>query len=603
MKKGFLFLILFSLLSLVSGCGKTVDVNKDTLPPEKLIQPDKSAFAAVPKITVATHHGITLANYREEELSEPQAVIGNVLQLAGNGFSFDLVFETEMDKDSVLKGVRLEGYQGSNAEIATFDGKIFHCNYPDPEWDKPYIFYVEKEIKDAQGRTLLEETRLEVTITKDTFANFTLFGEDGTYENLRTSIANAALASGLALTDAPKVVVAQFSKEVNSKSVENSIAKGFEGRKVNYRLEWLDQQKLRMELNGFENSEKPYKISLDDAVDTNGFKIYGNLYFTTGKPCEIGYVEVASKNHSVVNKFRDMRYEIWHSPYVGDYVIVDYPAPKVFDLKSKQFGDEFARMDYVMFGRNLGMKAVWFNQDSVLFYDHEQGKIRRHTFKDKRVQDLFKLPGASQNSEKPIEMVLSPDRQKLALVDIAGGGVESKFDISVFSLSGKLLFQSEKFPIPRMVQNLVAFNLAWLDDRNLVLENERQDIVRIDIQTGKKQLLVSNAIEPVVDPLSGNLMVTRTKERDDRGYYEDRTYLVIKDGVETEIGRGSANEFTNAYFLDKDKLVFNRKGDIVLFDLSSKNEEILGQGEIFGVSEDRTRVYYLTNYQKLLYFD
>jgi hypothetical protein len=122
--------------------------------------------------------------------------------------------------------------------------------------------------------------------------------------------------------------------------------------------------------------------------------------------------------------------------------------------------------------------------------------------------------------------------------------------------------------------------------------------VKINIENGKKETLIKGAVTPAALP-GKDMVVANRYNNTDYGLSE---YVIISGGKEAgtikwkPYSTDQAVLCSNIQFTDDDHLVFNRNDDLVLYTISQKKEETICKGTIVGLSQDRSRVYFMTNY-------
>jgi hypothetical protein len=150
------------------------------------------------------------------------------------------------------------------------------------------------------------------------------------------------------------------------------------------------------------------------------------------------------------------------------------------------------------------------------------------------------------------------------------------------------------------------YTAFWLDNSTIVLEDNVSteakpdyNVIGINIETGKKTLIAEHAYKPVTMPDKNLIKVEHFKDfASSNGSIE-----IIRSGKVIGSFGTKLNEYGNFFYVDENTLVFNRGDEIFIYSVDTGKSETLGNGYIIGLSQDKGRLYYITNYMMLYYID
>jgi hypothetical protein len=553
-------------------------------------------FIEKPQITIIPIHSYN----NEYWIGERVEVKSNGVDISGDGFGVDIVFSTQMNIESIKNSIKILGTDNWTIDINNINGKsIVNLNCHDAIPNNKYVVLIPKTVKDVLGNCLKNEIKVEISLKEDTKAYYTFVGEENSYVNVgKYDIMDNLDVGSMHLTMSPKEFIVNFTNEVDKESVESSISKGIKDNEAKYRLKWISNKKLHIDID-YLRLNTVYKISMEDAFDKNGNKVIGNLFFETGRANKIGYFDINTKEEKIIEELPDKCYMVWPSPYIEDYIILnDGEYNYIYDLNNKKVSKNLQYNLGIPVNENKS-RISWIDSNTLLFYDRSQYSVMRYSIKEDSLEKIINL-SPYIDEESFIEMSLSPNKEKVAVVTQA-----DKLNVYVFSIEGELLYSGKQIIRGRYLEIWgYRANLKWYDNNHVIMENmentnEKRDfnIIRLNVETGEKEILIRKGLKPEV--MSGKNILKFEKYEGD--LHDKVTFTLYEDGIENELFTDSKYRYSNFYFIDENRIVFNREDDIVLLDTEKKSERILGNGFMIGISLDKSKIYFITNY-RLLYF-
>ncbi|MEW6624095.1 MAG: hypothetical protein AB1420_13360 [Bacillota bacterium] len=215
-----------------------------------------------------------------------------------------------------------------------------------------------------------------------------------------------------------------------------------------------------------------------------------------------------------------------------------------------------------------------------MVFDSETNSILARDFKNSETKVLFTIPSDISKKHQVYDVKLSPDKNKIAVT------IPNPMSLYVFSLEGETFYKGEGIADTVTRNNgTESIYLQWLNEHTVIFQDYR-DIVKLDIETGMKEMLIKDAQEPVVCPDSSLMVVKRHIDR-------SNTYFLFDEIKKKEITLGT--DLDNIYFINKNKLIYNEGDKIILFDTALSTKEMVGNGHIIGISPDGSKVYYVND--------
>ncbi|MDF2531152.1 MAG: hypothetical protein K0Q65_733 [Clostridia bacterium] len=603
--KKLIFLVVIILL--LAGCSKTIDI--ETAAPDV---PNPNGYMTEPLIFVSSGH-----QYKQEGWSEESVeIIENNIELQGTSFSINIIFEGSIAEDKFKEAVMVEGFEEEAAiSIIPSEGKtVFYGNYTGITANKPYKLMISKDIADSEGKTLKNDIQKEIMLSPDTTALYTFASSEGSFGGLGwQNVADAFAVGNMNWSPDPKTIIVDFSAEVDAASVEQSIRESFSDKNIKFNFDWNNTKKLTLKLENFKGGDpEPYMISMVHAKDLEGNPVYGNLFFTTSKHNYLGSIDMMDRKDSVVYKFPDRRFMTVQSHKINDNIILDDTEAKyVFNITGKTSSKIDINRDYILGIPDLSFKHSWLDSSTIIMVARTDGTIVSYSTIDGSSTELFALPIEIVKSNI-IDISASPDGSKLVVIHETMnpetyGWNKYGFHISVFDMSGNHLQRFDDVFKPRFMEIFGAVSdIQWLDNETLILEDnissENQldyNIISVNIKTGKKTLIAEHAFKPVV--LTGKDIIKLESSKDfNTG---EGSIEILKNGKKAVGFQKEAYQYNNFFFADENTLIYNENDKILAYDIDKGKSEVLGNGYIIGVTENGSKVYYMTNHRMLYYID
>jgi hypothetical protein len=276
---------------------------------------------------------------------------------------------------------------------------------------------------------------------------------------------------------------------------------------------------------------------------------------------------------------------------VQDYIIVDNGQERfVYNLRKK--GIVSVLEEKISF---YAPRIDWLNPDVLLLYKANDRELKRLTLRDGVLASVVSLAFLGEHLQVA-GFSLSPDKKKFVVFANGDELDDRLYDMLVYAIDGKLLLHVKDFVKSFSRETIGPYVYhGWVDNRYIIAEESvyqvGRNLVTLDTVTGTKKMYLKSGSEPVTLP--GKNLLRYFREQDGR-------YIFVKNGQSIDLKYPDV--FTkNHYFVNESRLVFNRGDQIILYDLDKRSETVLGQGYIFGTSLDRKRVYFVTNFQELVY--
>lgn len=594
------------LIFLFAGCSKVaapvVETPDDT--------PNPNGYMNDPQILIGNGH-----QYKQESwIGDSTELKDNKIQLQGNSFNVNIIFQGNIPEEAFKNAVRVEGYEQTAAvDITPSEGKTaFYGNYPEIDTSKTYKLVISKDIVDSQGKTLKTDIVKEITFMPDTTALYTFASKEGTYSNLGwQNVMDAFAVGNMNWTSEPKTILIDFSAEVDQDSVEQSIIAGLSGKGAKYSFEWNDTKKLTLKLENLKDGEpEPYMISMAHAKDLEGNQVYGNFFFVTSKHNYLGSIDMKTKRNTEIHKFPDKRYMTIQSGKVNDSIILDDTDEKyVFHIKDKNTSKVDLDREFISGIPGLSFRYSWLDSNTMVLLNRNDGKVISYSTLNGESKILFALPESIIKSNV-IEIAASPDGSKLAVAYEtlpAQDLTDHDFLIEVFDMSGSSLYKGENLFMPRFMEIFGSIaNLKWLNEDTLILEDNLSkenkldyNVISLDIKSGKKTVVAEHAFKPAVIPSAGLIKIESFEDFDSG----KRSIDIFKNGKKIKSFKAASYQYDNFFFSDENTLVYNEGEKIHAYAIDKGKSELIGKGTIIGTSEDGSRVFYITNHRMLYYID
>lgn len=526
---------------------------------------------------------------------------GSSATLTGDEYYLSVKFDRPMNEESVMKGIQLIGYKDPIMRSYSKASNEALASFKNVQAGKEYTLSIAKTVKDENGNSLKSDIKIKLVFKEYTRASYSLIGDEDTYTQLQNKPGvEPADVGEMHITNSPKRFIVDFTNDVNRTSVEKSLTLGLERAqrelldtaKLTTRLKWLNNRKLQIDLSGFPTDrEAVYTISMESAVDKFGYRIVGDLTFATAEANRIGYIDLDSKKETTLVEMKDKRYMVHANPNIQDYIILDNGRNRhIYNLRKKGIVDSLEAS--LFFDEH---QVDWFSPEMMFLYKASDREMKRLSLRDGSVTAVVSLAFLG-NQPQVAGFSLSPDKKKFVVFADGDGLDDRMFDMLVYSIDGKLLLHAKDFVkvFGREMIGVFIYH-GWLDNRYIIAEESMyqvgRNLVTLDTSLGTKKSYLKSGSEPAA--LAGKNLLRYFREQDGR-------YIFVKNGHTIDLKYPDV--FTkNHFFVDESRVVFNRGDQIILYDFDKRGETVLGQGTIFGISADRKRVYYMTNFRGMVY--
>lgn len=510
----------------------------------------------------------------------------------GDWLTLELDFKCLMDRDSVNRAVKITGTNFIG--VGCFDyGNKTQAHYtmikvkPGQSYQLIIGAMKTRNGSDSAGATI------NIQMADYPVATFSLLGADGMYTNLDTYNArNLWDVRDLHITDSPKTFNINFSKAVEQKSVEKAILAGlkpgeFAKTSPKCQFNWVSAQKLRLTMEGFEDGA-PYKITFFGAKDSEGMQVVGELAFVPDKANSLGYIDILTGQNQVIKEFLDKRFMALKMPTVGRWVVLNNVEEQfIFDLEEKQSVRSFPLQE----PRYARDTLAWYDGDNLYAKDVQNNNLVHYSLTDNKLSQIT----LSEEGEYFDKLCFAPDRERILLgslgclqmitsdgTPLTNYNVEHPHD---WNFNDYLQFYDNK---TAMFQEE-----GYIFDKKEKREVRTITIYTLDLVTGEKVEVANGYRDPQVLVGKDMFVAQSLKDKGNLTLFRGKEQILLPHG---KVG------ITNFRFIDETQAVFNRGNDICLYRFTDHTEKVIGQGSIFGLSNDGSRVYYLTN-EKDMYFD
>lgn len=611
-KRAFKLFTLIAVLLLLCACGKTGGQTvESTFPSASTSLDNRETSAVVPSET------------------EPMPISKIVIGVRRTGYVFDRVYEAPLGDIKIggpVEYVNIVFDRNLGPANVYNCVKVTGCNYTletVPKEVHIQVSYLENgdgikldisgELFKMPGGCPIEDKKISIsTLKMGAETKYTLFGAENTLPFVGNGDAS------IVLTSEPKNIMLEFSKDVDKKSMEESISNSPTRQGVQYSFNWIDGKTLKLGLNGLKPADEKdiyqrYVINVEDAVDCDGCQVTWDAEFAVSDPNCLGYIDMNTKENVSISQFKDLSYMAYYNNMIGKYIILHNPSIcKVFDVEENKMAGDLTG------GPNLSDRwnTIWVDGETMIRYEGDES-LYRYSIGGKGKEEI-KLPFGDDYIGFMM-MSLSHDRSKIAI--LGGNTMDSPVNpgsLYIISLNGRLLYKYTGITNLRATKYYYRDQeMAWLDDSHVVLEDvtDREklvtDIVKIDITDGSRETVIKDARVPVTMPGSDIILAEKYDGSED----QPGDFVIVSGNK--EIGTIKENpdnspdyiQCRNFLFIDKGRIVFNRgdnllKSDgLLMYDINRGVEEALGKGEIIGTSPNRDRIYYMTNYNYLYTFD
>lgn len=573
MRKAVLFSLLLVLtLCFLSGCtqkkqSKTAENIKTDSEVKIVMCPNKSYI-----------------NYSKGSMGDSFKVEGSPVVLRGEGpLIIGLTFDENVNMQSVKRAVNIKGYNGEVVfNPSPLNKKNMHIYLNKIENGKKYTLEIGKNISFLNGRKLENPINIDFTLEKDTWAVYSLIGDDEKFNYMGIYELEKKGSQLYYLTNSPKHIIADFTRNVDKISVEKSILDGAANSGISPVLRWINDKRLDIKIENFNKGINTVKLRMNNAMDKDCFNIIGEFGFLIGEKNSVFSISNDGSDKKLIRIFNDRRYMPLPSKYIEDNCIFfDGYHGGVFNILN---GNITTVAKYKM------DEIYPYTKDDILVLDNNN--ILKYSVDDGFEKEFIKL-----NEELLVlKVFVSPDKSRIAAA--IQNKENAKASIYIYSSEGELIssfknigiFKSDKFGVHPVI--------CWYDNDSLIYDickNKNEDyskcsIYSLNIKTGKIKKLYKGAYNPNTKP---GCDVIKYTTKDD----EKIVTHIIKNGKKAL--EFKSNEYSNFKILDSESIAFNKGKEIIIFNIDNKTQTSLGEGYIFGASPDDGSIYYMTNYNVL----
>ncbi len=573
-----LFLLFCLFTGLTAGCSSPLDQTPAA-------KPEGQEEAAAGLILDSCElRPLTLSG---EASSIRYPIVDRQIALPARGFSLDLIFNRQVDFSTAAAAISLKDcedeYTVRQYETAVDMGNVINVFLPSVTPGE-YTLEITSALKDTQGGNLTEPVSIRLVIDHQTAAEFFLLDSSG----LPRPLTYQECENGLSLSDTPKTFIIHFDQEVTQSSVEDSIRAGLQENPVSVSFAWLTPQQMRVTLEQLQTG-LAYHLQLDTAMDKKGNIIIGSCYFRAGKASNLGVIDLATSNMSMLYQFSEERYSGFRDQDIDSQVLLQagFSSTWSFGLGTRQvIGLPDLRFDLAIPQRY--QEPVWLSLNTLLAYDAAKKELCRVSAGDGSREPLLTL------AQSPLECRLSPDGRLLAMT-VKSKDNGQKVDLVMIDLEErKVLQRLEEFAQSYSnAEGYQTVNLTWAGD-DALLFSDGEDIMKAYVGENGKVLARTNTYQKNGRILcylyDEGLMLYRSTNGD-----ANEVYLIQEDKSRRVKGLLADAERFYCLLINNDTILYQQGQEIRRFDIGKQESQLLGSGQLLGISTDRTKGYYMAN--------
>jgi len=512
---------------------------------------------------------------------------GAILAVA-NGFSLDLLFSDTLDPEQIPSAIQLSGpaeasFSAVRQEASVTNGdRIINVFVPEIQ-PGDYILTVSAGLTGKKSSALEEAVALSLQLDCQTEGEFFLLDSSG----LPRPISYDECRYGLSLSDTAKTFIIHFNQDVNQASVQDSILNGLREQPVLTAFSWLTPQQLRINMTQLQTGMSYYLI-LDRSIDNKGNGILGSCIFRVGKASNIGVIQLASNEMTMIYQFSEERYYGIRSQIINNRTLLQAGSSLTwsFGLSARQlFSLPFLRYDLAL--PQSYREPVWLDYDHLFGYSSTDKSIHLVSVTEDVTDFIYSLP------ERPIECRLSPDGRLLAVAFQTASG-NRKADLILIDVNKKtLVYHASSFAQPYVTPaGLPAVNLTW-SSADTLLYVDGDDIVRAYLSPDGRIMDRKNTIEKdshILDYYAEeNLLLYKPLKASDSLY-------LMQDNKSRRLRDISADgDDFYCVLVDGETILFQKGEEIFRYSIAEQTAELIGSGLLLGVSAGRDKAYYMIN--------
>ena len=513
-------------------------------------------------------------------------IVDQQIALPAKGFSLDLSFNQEIDFSSAQAAVILKDCQDEYTvrqyEKALNMSNVVNVFVPSIAPGE-YTLEITAGLKDINGQSLEAPASIRLVIEHQTAAEFFLLDSSG----LPRPLSYRECENGLSLTDTAKTFVIHFDEEVTQSSVEDSIKAGLQENPVSVSFAWLTPQQLRVSLEQLQTG-LGYHLRLDKALDKKGNAIIGSCYFRTGKASNLGVIDLSTYNMSMLYQFSEERYSALRDQDIDNQVLLQagFASTWSFGLGTKQITAlPDLRFDLAIPQRYP--EPIWLNFNALLAYDTAKKALCRVSVSDGSLETLLTL------EEAPLECRLAPNGKWLAMT--VKSKENGKVDLLIIDLEAKKESQrltgfAESYSNAEGYQTI---NLTWAAD-DALLFSDGDDIMKAYVTEEGKVMSRTNTYQKNARLLCclPDMDLTLYRSTSGKG---NEIYLLENDKARRVKGLLADVERFYCLLIDSGTILYQQGQEIRRFDIADQESQLLGNGQLLGISTDHTKGYYMAN--------
>lgn len=582
----------------------TVKSSDNNLDGNKVVVDNEDDYLAKQDIKVITWAS---PKFLEQEVKDDEEE--TIIPVDKEDFAIQISFDEELEVDAVKSLIDVSEYKDNNVKVGV-SFNVLRIQFYHVETGKQYVVKIPKELKDIAGRNLKDDIVIKVRPIKVAEAHYKIQGNNRAFEYPEGVKQEENIKGNEPqLTDESKTVQVSFTNDVDKKSVKEIIEKYITKNDADYTLEWKDDRTLYIQFNSFKRTGL-FQIPLSEAVDKYEFNIRNDLFFNVDQTNELSYWDIKEKQEKKVKVFHDKRYSLNYNSKIDNYLLLaDQDNEFVFDKEDNTIKPLFEDLGFPKYLNLEGgkPKIQWLNQDTALFYQESTNSIVSFSFSGSMMRTIVNL-NKYMKEVNVIEIKVSPDGKKIA---VANSSYEGNI-IYVFSDSGDMIYKGENINLLRKggeSDQYPIYNLGWLSNDEIIYESaigykkpDQVNILKTNINTKATETVVEGAINPEPFPDFESVMVIKY----DNINFVKGAYTLITPKGEYPLFNAPISTTNNFHMLENQQLIYNRLQsdgkdlDVVLIDIFTGEKTILGKGKIIGTSEDKTKIYYVSNQKFLL---
>ena len=507
-----------------------------------------------------------------------------------NGFSLDLTFSDGVNQDQILDAISIKGATEVGFTVSCLDpstpGGSQVVNVYAPVLDPgDYQLIIASGFSGYRSTALEEPITISMQLDSQTEGEFFLLDSSG----LPRPISYEECRDGLALSDTAKTFIIRFNQEVNQVSIQDSLIAGLREQPVIVAFSWLTPQQLRVNLTQIQ-AGMTYRLILEHGVDNKGNGILGACVFRADKASNIGVIQLATNEMTMIYQFNEERYYGIRSREINNRTLLQAGSSLTwsFGLSGRQlFSLPQLRYDLALPQNYL--EPIWLDYDHLLGYNLLDRSLYLVSVNEGTKEYIYTFP------ERLLECRLSPDGRLLAAA-CRSVSESRKVDLLLIDMDHRtLLHHVPAFAQPYVTAiGLSAVNLTW-SGNDTFLYYDGDDILRAYIAADGKVTDKKNTIEKdsrIIDYLlDEDLLLVKQQTNAGAG-----ALYLIADNRSWRL-RDIPSDAQDFYcvMIDDETLIYQAEGEIYRYPIPEQMPELIGSGLLLGVSASKDKAYYMIN--------